>query len=53
MSESQYEECKRIALELFTFGQTVASQNGLILVDTKYEFGIDPINHEIILGKFY
>ena len=29
------------ALELFAYGQEVAYQNGLILVDTKYEFGKD------------
>lgn len=28
------------ALELFAFGQRVAAERGLILVDTKYEFGV-------------
>jgi len=27
------------ALELFVFGQRLAAERGLILVDTKYEFG--------------
>jgi len=49
MTEPQYEECKRIALELFSFGQLVAQQKGLLLVDTKYEFGTDPITGDIIL----
>ena len=44
------EECNYIyekALELFNYGQTVADAAGLILVDTKYEFGKD--NHGQIL----
>lgn len=35
-----YEEMERVSLELFKEGQRVASQHGLILVDTKYEFGM-------------
>src|SRR5271165_3325515 len=36
------------ALELFDYGQYVADKRGLILVDTKYEFGKD-INDNILL----
>lgn len=35
-----YEQMEKISLKLFERGQKVASQNGLILVDTKYEFGL-------------
>lgn len=35
------------ALKLFQFGQEMASERGLILVDTKYEFGIH--NGELLL----
>mgnify|MGYP001448123787 CR=1 FL=1 len=31
----------RVALRLFNYGQQVAASKGLILVDTKYEFGYD------------
>lgn len=41
MSEKHYNQCQEYALKLFDFGQTVALQRGLILVDTKYEFGLD------------
>jgi phosphoribosylaminoimidazole-succinocarboxamide synthase len=34
-----YEEMERVALKLFAFGSKVALEKGLILVDTKYEFG--------------
>lgn len=35
-----WEECQRIALALFARGQELAAERGLILVDTKYEFGL-------------
>ncbi|XAR62112.1 Phosphoribosylaminoimidazolesuccinocarboxamide synthase [Bertholletia excelsa] len=39
MTQADYDEASRKALSLFEFGQRVASEHGLILVDTKYEFG--------------
>lgn len=39
MTQDEYDEASRKALSLFEYGQRVASENGLILVDTKYEFG--------------
>lgn len=35
-----YEEMEEAALKLFKFGQEFCENNGLILVDTKYEFGL-------------
>jgi phosphoribosylaminoimidazole-succinocarboxamide synthase len=35
-----YEQMEKVALELFAFGQKWCEQHGLILVDTKYEFGL-------------
>ncbi|GMN40083.1 hypothetical protein TIFTF001_009316 [Ficus carica] len=39
MTQADYEEASRKALSLFEYGQCVAREHGLILVDTKYEFG--------------
>ncbi|KAI8016497.1 hypothetical protein LOK49_LG05G03062 [Camellia lanceoleosa] len=39
MTQADYDEASRKALSLFEYGQCVASEHGLILVDTKYEFG--------------
>ncbi|KAK1295185.1 hypothetical protein QJS10_CPA16g00614 [Acorus calamus] len=39
MTRDEYDEASSKALSLFEYGQHVASENGLILVDTKYEFG--------------
>jgi len=41
MNEEDLAVCSKAALDLFAFGQQVASEHGLILVDTKYEFGKD------------
>lgn len=39
VSEEDYLELERITLELFKRGSEMAREKGLILVDTKYEFG--------------
>jgi len=41
LTQAQWDEVSRMALALFARGQTIAAKRGLILVDTKYEFGID------------
>ncbi len=41
VTRKQWDEMARMALGLFAAGQSWARQRGLILVDTKYEFGID------------
>jgi phosphoribosylaminoimidazole-succinocarboxamide synthase len=41
MTQQQWDYCHAKALELFAFGQQQAATRGLILVDTKYEFGVD------------
>jgi phosphoribosylaminoimidazole-succinocarboxamide synthase len=35
-----YDQMEKISLELFAFGQKWCEKHGLILVDTKYEFGL-------------
>ena len=39
MDCEDWEYSSKKALELFEFGQEKAAQNGLVLVDTKYEIG--------------
>ncbi len=47
VSLEDYEKMQHIALQLFARGQALAKARGLILVDTKYEFG--KIDNQIIL----
>jgi phosphoribosylaminoimidazole-succinocarboxamide synthase len=39
VAEAEYEQLERYALALFARGSAMAAERGLILVDTKYEFG--------------
>lgn len=41
MTPEQWETVCAYALALFARGQSLAAERGLILVDTKYEFGVD------------
>ncbi|WP_028792811.1 phosphoribosylaminoimidazolesuccinocarboxamide synthase [Thalassobaculum salexigens] len=41
LTEAQWESVSSIALALFARGQEMAAARGLILADTKYEFGTD------------
>lgn len=49
VASEQYDELERISLALFKRGQELSAKAGLILVDTKYEFGIHPETGEFVL----
>lgn len=49
LTPAQWDELAAYAFALFARGQAMAAQRGLILVDTKYEFGTDP-NGRIVLA---
>ncbi len=42
-----------VALELFGFGQHVAREHSLVLVDTKYEFGINDTGEIILIDELH
>lgn len=46
-TEAIYEQMKRIAFQLFQHGTEVLAEKGIILVDTKYEFGL--LDGELVL----
>ncbi len=41
LTQAQWDEAAAKSLALFQRGREIAAKNGLILVDTKYEFGLD------------
>ncbi|MDQ8730113.1 phosphoribosylaminoimidazolesuccinocarboxamide synthase [Bradyrhizobium sp. LHD-71] len=41
LTRQQWDQVSQVALRLFDRGRTIAATRGLILVDTKYEFGFD------------
>ncbi|KAL7563328.1 hypothetical protein ACA910_016683 [Epithemia clementina (nom. ined.)] len=49
MTQQDLDVCVEAAMKVFAFGQEVAASRGLILVDTKYEFGRDEETGEILL----
>ncbi|WPZ33912.1 phosphoribosylaminoimidazolesuccinocarboxamide synthase [Thalassobaculum sp. OXR-137] len=49
LTQAQWESVSSIALALFARGQEMAAERGLILADTKYEFGTD-VDGTIVLA---
>jgi phosphoribosylaminoimidazole-succinocarboxamide synthase len=41
LPQAQWDEVTRLAMALFARGRAIAARHGLILVDTKFEFGLD------------
>jgi phosphoribosylaminoimidazole-succinocarboxamide synthase len=41
---------RQVSLEIFSAASEIAASAGLILADTKFEFGKDPISGELVLG---
>jgi phosphoribosylaminoimidazole-succinocarboxamide synthase len=48
-----FERIKATALKLFARGQDVAARHGLILVDTKYEFGLDEGGSLVLIDEIH
>ena len=53
LTAAQWELCSAKALELFAFGQRLAAERGLILVDTKYEFGLDEAGEILLIDEVH
>lgn len=49
----QYEEIEEITFKLFKRGTEIAEKKGLILVDTKYEFGYDSKNNLCLIDEIH
>ncbi|MDE3079411.1 MAG: phosphoribosylaminoimidazolesuccinocarboxamide synthase [Paracoccaceae bacterium] len=53
LSQAQWDEVSAHALALFARGQKMAAERGLILVDTKYEFGLDPQGRILLADEIH
>ena len=53
LTRSQWDEVSAKALALFARGQALAAERGLILVDTKYEFGLDAPGNILIADEIH
>ena len=53
LSIDQYEEIEKVTYKLFERGTEIAKERGLILVDTKYEFGYDTNNKLFLIDEIH
>lgn len=53
MTQADWDEASAAALRLFKFGTEVAAKHGLILVDTKYEFGRDVAGNIVLVDEIH
>lgn len=53
LTKAQWDEVSAYALALFARGQKMADARGLILVDTKYEFGMDAEGRILIADEIH
>ncbi|MCF8511509.1 MAG: phosphoribosylaminoimidazolesuccinocarboxamide synthase [Rhodobacteraceae bacterium] len=53
LTQAQWDEVSAKALALFARGQKMAAERGLILVDTKYEFGTDDSGAILIADEIH
>jgi phosphoribosylaminoimidazole-succinocarboxamide synthase len=53
MRQEEWDLCSQMAMTLFEFGQEKARENGLILVDTKYEMGYDSRGETMVVDELH
>lgn len=53
VKESFWKQIEKVAIQLFLRGQEIALQRGLILVDTKYEFGTDSEGNLMLIDEIH
>jgi phosphoribosylaminoimidazole-succinocarboxamide synthase len=53
ITAEHFDAAAEYAMALFAHGQKVCAQRGLILVDTKYEFGITPAGQIVVMDEIH
>ena len=53
IEKDTWEHLQKIAFSLFARGTEIAARNGVILVDTKYEFGIDEKGEILLIDEIH
>lgn len=53
LTRDQWQNVSDLAFALFAHGRAIAAKRGLILVDTKYEFGLDPDGRIILADEIH
>jgi phosphoribosylaminoimidazole-succinocarboxamide synthase len=50
LADDSYEELRDLTLDLYTWANAYAAQRGIILADTKLEFGVEPETGRVLLA---
>ena len=53
ITQELFDKVRETAIKLFTRGQELAAKRGLILVDTKYEFGLDENDNLVLIDEIH
>lgn len=53
ISAEQFDEMAEVAMKLFARGVEIAAKQGIILVDTKYEFGTDSDGNIVLIDEIH
>jgi len=53
VDEKLYKQMEKVAMELYNFGNELVAKNNLILVDTKYEFGLDKDGNLTLIDEIH
>ena len=53
MTQKEWDKLSQVSMDLFAFGQKEAAKRGLILVDTKYEFGKDKLGNLYLIDEIH
>lgn len=53
LTQAEWGYLADVSLELFKRGQEIAAKQGVILVDTKYEFGKDPQGNIVLIDEIH
>lgn len=53
MTEAHWLKASELALKLYQRGVELAAKHGLILVDTKYEFGVDEAGNVLVVDEIH
>ncbi len=53
VTAKDFDEAAELAPKLFAAGQRICAERGLILVDTKYEFGRDPSGKLVVIDEVH
>jgi phosphoribosylaminoimidazole-succinocarboxamide synthase len=50
VGRAMVDRLERVSIDLYSFAAAYAAERGIIIADTKFEFGLDPKTHELYLG---